>query len=110
MQISFTGHHIEVTNALKTFTEEKLSKLERHYDGIQSVHVVFSIEKLQQVVEATVQIQKAKLHARSESENMYASIDLLLDKLDRQLVNLKEKRQTLRESGGIPEDVEEGER
>jgi putative sigma-54 modulation protein len=109
MQISFTGHHIEVTPALKSFTEEKLGKLERHFDRITSIHVVFSIEKLVQIVEATVSISKAQIHAHSESEDMYSAIDALIDKLDRQLVKHKEKIQEHRDDEGREIKLEEDE-
>ncbi|MFA5959941.1 MAG: ribosome-associated translation inhibitor RaiA [Tatlockia sp.] len=91
MQIHFTGHKVEVTPALKTYAEEKLTKLEKHFEKITSIHVVFDVEKLRQIVEASIVIAKAELHARSESEDMYASIDALIDKLDRQLIKHKEK-------------------
>lgn len=109
MQISFTGHHIEVTPALRSFAEEKLSKLERHFDRINSIHVVFSIEKLVQIVEATVSINKAQIHAHAESEDMYSSIDALIDKLDRQLVKHKEKIQEHRDDEGREIKLEEDE-
>lgn len=91
MKISFTGHRIEVTQALKTFTQEKLDKLERHFDNIQGIHVVFDVEKLRHIVEATILINKGEVHASSEAEDMYSAIDLLIDKLDRQLNKHKEK-------------------
>lgn len=92
MQINFTGHKVEITPALRTYAEDKLNKLERHFDKITSIHVVFDVEtKLRQIVEATIMISKGKVHARSESEDMYASIDALIDKLDRQLIQHKEK-------------------
>lgn len=97
MQISFTGHHIEVTAALKSFAEEKLRKLERHVVHINAIAVVFSIEKLEHIVDATVSINKATVHAQSKSSDMYAAVDLLIDKLDRQLVKHKEKLQNHRE-------------
>ena len=97
MQISYTGHHIEITAALRQFAEEKLRKLERHAEFINSIHVVFSIEKLDQIVDATVHINKAKVHAQSKASDMYAAIDLLIDKLDRQLVKHKEKMQDFRD-------------
>lgn len=97
MQISFVGHHVEVTPALKAFTEEKLQKLERHVDTVTSIHVVFGLEKLTQFVEATVKVGKAEVHARSEAEDMYTAVDGLIAKLDRQLLKhkeiLKEKRE-----------------
>lgn len=91
MQINLTGHNVEVTPALRTYTEEKLNKLARHFSKITSIHVVFDIEKLSQVVEASIMITKGEVHARAESEDMYASIDSLIDKLDRQLLKHKEK-------------------
>lgn len=91
MQINITGHRLEVTPALRAFTEEKFDKLERHYDHITAVNVVFDVEKLRQIAEATVLVSKGELHASSESEDMYAAIDMLVDKLNRQLMKHKEK-------------------
>lgn len=97
MEINFTGHQIEVTPALKAFTEEKLGKLERHFDRIKAIHVTFHVEKLRQIVDATVDIARGDVHARSESDNMYTSIDDLVGKLDRQLIKHKEKMMNHRE-------------
>lgn len=91
MQINITGHHIDVTPALRAFTEEKLDKLERHFDQIKSINVVLTVEKLRQIAEATVHVAKGELHATSESEDLYAAIDTLIDKLERQLIKHKEK-------------------
>ena len=91
MQINFTGHRMEVTPALKTFTQEKFDKLNRHFDKITAINVIFDVEKLRQIVEATILITKGEIHASSESEDMYAAIDTLVDKLDRQLIKHKEK-------------------
>jgi putative sigma-54 modulation protein len=91
MQINFTGHRMEVTPALKAFTQEKFNKLERHFDKITSISVTFDVEELRQIAEATILLAKAKLHASSESEDMYTAIDILVDKLDRQLIKHKEK-------------------
>lgn len=91
MQINFTGHHMVVTPALKTFTQEKFDKLERHFDKITAINVVFDVEKLRQIAEATVLVTKGELHASSESADMYTAIDILVDKLDRQLIKHKEK-------------------
>ncbi|MFI4919732.1 MAG: ribosome hibernation-promoting factor, HPF/YfiA family [Legionellales bacterium] len=97
MQINITGHRIDVTSALRTFTEEKFDRLERHFDQITAIHVVFDVEKLRQIAEATILVAKDKLHASSESEDMYAAIDLLVDKLNKQLVKHKEKIQDHRD-------------
>lgn len=91
MQINITGHHMDVTPAIRTFTEEKFDKLERHFDHITSINVVFGVEKLRQIAEATVYVAKGELHASSESDDLYAAIDALIDKLDRQLIKHKEK-------------------
>ena len=91
MQINFTGHRMEVTPALKTFTQEKFNKLERHFDKITAINVIFDVEKLRQIAEATILVTKGELHASSESEDMYTAIDILVDKLDRQLIKHKEK-------------------
>lgn len=91
MRINITGHHLDVTPALKAFTKEKFDRLERHFDKITSANIVFDVEKLRQIAEATLLVSKGELHARSESQDMYAAIDTLVDKLDRQLIKHKEK-------------------
>ena len=91
MQINFTGHHIDVTPALREFTAGKFEKLERYADRITSVNVTFGVQKLSQIAEANIHINGGEIHARSESKDMYTAIDGLIDKLDRQLVKIKEK-------------------
>jgi putative sigma-54 modulation protein len=91
MQLNISGHHVDVTEALKSYVSEKIGKLERHYDHITNVHVVLSVEKMRQRAEATVHVSGAELFADADSEDMYAAIDMLTDKLDRQLIKHKEK-------------------
>lgn len=91
MHINITGHHLEVTPALRAFTEEKFDRLERHFDKITTINVTLDVEKLRQIAEATIFISKGEVHASSESEDLYAAIDVLVDKLNRQLVKHKEK-------------------
>ena len=91
MQLSISGHHIDVTDALKDCVREKLGKLERHHHQITNVHVVLSVEKLDQKAEATAHVSGAELFADAVSQDLYAAIDMLADKLDRQLVKHKEK-------------------
>lgn len=93
MQLSISGHHVDVTDALKTYVEDKLQKLERHYDHITNAHVILSVEKLQQKAEATLHISGAELFADADCDDMYAAIDKLTDKLDRQILKHKEKNQ-----------------
>ncbi len=91
MQLNITGHHVDVTDALRSYTAEKLSRLERHFENINNIHVVLSVEKVKQRAEATVHVSGAELFADADSDDMYAAIDLLADKLDRQLLKHKEK-------------------
>ena len=91
MQIDVTGHHVEVTEALREYVHTKFNKLERHFDHINHVHVVLNVEKLQQVVEAKLNLPGTEVFASCEHENMYAAIDMLIDKLDRQVIKYKEK-------------------
>ncbi|HED19374.1 MAG TPA: ribosome hibernation promoting factor [Gammaproteobacteria bacterium] len=91
MQIDLTGHHVELTEPLRNYVNEKFERLERHFDHVTDVHVVLSVEKLRQTAEATIHISGGKLFADSTSEDMYAAIDSLADKLDRQIKKHKEK-------------------
>ena len=91
MQISVTGHHINVTESLRNNVELKFEKLERHFDNVTDVHVILSVEKLNQKAEATVHVSGAKLFAEDHQEDMYVAIDHLVDKLDRQIIKHKEK-------------------
>jgi len=91
MQVSVTGHHVEVTDSLRNHVEEKISKLKRHFDNVTDVHVILTVEKLEQKAEATVQISGAKLFAEDTKEDMYQAIDSMVDKLDRQIIKHKEK-------------------
>ena len=91
MQINFTGHHIEITPAIREFAEGKFEKLLHHFDKIGSINVRLEVDKLRHIAEATVHVAKNEFHAHSESEDLYSAIDLLIDKLDRQLTKHKEK-------------------
>lgn len=91
MQINLTGHHVDVTDSLREYVNEKFAKLERHFDHINNVHVVLTVEKLNQIAESTVHLTGAEVHAKAENSDMYASIDSLIDKLDRQILKFKGK-------------------
>jgi len=91
MQLNITGHHVEVTDSLKTYVAEKLERLEKHFDHVNNVHVILSVEKQRQKSEATVNVNGASLFADSTEEDMYAAIDSMVDKLDRQIKKHKEK-------------------
>lgn len=91
MQIDVTGQHLDVTPALRDYITGKLGRLERHFDKVTNVHAVLSVEKLRQKAEATINVNGASLHANAEDGDMYAAIDALVDKLDRQIKKHKEK-------------------
>ena len=92
MQLNISGHHVELTDALKDYVSTKLARLERHFDHISNVQVILSIEKQRQSAEATVHISGGELHAKAQNDDMYAAIDQLTDKLDRQVLKHKEKQ------------------
>ncbi|MES9993461.1 MAG: ribosome-associated translation inhibitor RaiA [Candidatus Thiodiazotropha sp.] len=100
MQISVTGHHVDVTNALKSYVDSKFERLERHFDNVINVHVILSVEKMRQKAEATMQVNGASVYADSVQEDMYAAIDLLTDRLDRQVIKHKEKMKSHRAGSG----------
>lgn len=91
MQIEITGHHIDVTEAMRSHVLEKFSRLEKHFDKLLEVHVILSVEKLSQKAEATVHINGANLFAEDTQTDLYTAIDNLVDKLDRQVLKHKEK-------------------
>ncbi len=91
MRINLTGHHVDVTDSMKNYVESKFERIERHFDNVTGIHVILSVEKDRQKAEATVNVTKGKLFAEAQHEDMYAAIDSLLDKLDRQVKKHKEK-------------------
>ena len=95
MQVNISGQHLEVTEPLRIYIGEKLDRLERHFDKITNVQVILSVEKLQQKIEATLNIPGGEVVANAVHADMYAAIDSLTDKLDRQLKKHKEKTVSL---------------
>lgn len=91
MQINLSGHHVDLTTPLRDYVNSKMERLERHFDHVTDVHVVLGVEKLRHKAEATMHISGGDIFADSVEENMYAAIDGLVDKLDRQLKKHKEK-------------------
>ncbi|SDI40759.1 putative sigma-54 modulation protein [Ferrimonas sediminum] len=91
MQINLTGHHVEITTALRDYVHTKFDKLERHFEHISNVHVVLNVEKQQQTAEAKLHLSGREVYATHNHSSMYAAIDGLIDKLDRQVLKHKEK-------------------
>ena len=92
MQVNITCLHLEITDALRDYVEEKFDRLERHFDRIIAVQVILQVEKLKQKAEAALHVAGREVVANAEHGDMYAAIDLLVDKLDRQLIKHKEKQ------------------
>lgn len=91
MNLTISGHHLELTAPIKAYVKEKMKRLERHCDHLLNGQVIVSVEKDRQKAEATVHCSGAKLHAECIHTDLYAAIDLLVDKLDRQVKKHKEK-------------------
>ncbi|MDH5436434.1 MAG: ribosome-associated translation inhibitor RaiA [Gammaproteobacteria bacterium] len=91
MQIELSGQHVEVTDAIRNYVNDKFEKLQRHFDHMTNIHTVISVEKTRQKAEATIHLSGNSIFAEAENENMYAAIDSLVDKLDRQIRKHKEK-------------------
>jgi putative sigma-54 modulation protein len=91
MQIDITGHHVDVTPALRAYVTEKMQKIMRHTDQIISIRVILKVEKLQQLAEATINVGGRMVFANVSATDMYASIDGLVDKLDRQVRRRKDR-------------------
>jgi putative sigma-54 modulation protein len=91
MELHFTGRHIEVTPALKTFTADKFKPLEKRAHNITHIYVVFHVDNLTHTAEATVHISGTEIHATAKDADMYKAIGLLADKLLTQITKQKEK-------------------
>jgi len=91
MQVNLTGHHVEITPALRDYLNDKLTRIERHFDNVTDIRCILTVEKLQHKAEAKINVRGGTLFADSIEGDMYAAIDGLIDKLDRQLKRHKEK-------------------
>lgn len=91
MQINLHGHHLELTDPIKSYVNDKFARLSRHFDHITSTQVTLSVEKNRQKAEATIRFSGGEVFADCTDGDMYAAIDLLIDKLDRQILKHKEK-------------------
>ena len=93
MQIDLSGHHVEITTPMRNYVNEKIGRLEKHFDRVTDIHVILSVEKQVQKAEATIHVKGNKIFAHADEQDMYMAIDALADKLDRQIIKHKEKIQ-----------------
>jgi len=105
MNLTINGHHLEVTPALRDYVQGKMDRIRRHFDNVIDANVMLSVDKLHQRAEVTLRVRGNSLHVESVEEDLYAAIDGLVDKLDRQLMRHKDRvkdhpRAALKTSGG----------
>jgi len=100
MNLQLTGHQLDITPAIRSYVTSKLERITRHFDHVIDVAVILSVDKLQQRVEANVHVRGRDIFCESVHEDMYAAIDGLVDKLDRQILKHKEKAVEQRQNGG----------
>ena len=101
MNLKLTGNHVEITDPMREYVISKISKIKRHFDHVIDVSVILSVDKLKQKAEANVHIRGKDIFVETDSEDMYASIDSLVDKLDRQILKHKEKNLERRNHGSL---------
>jgi putative sigma-54 modulation protein len=99
MNLNVSGHHVDVTPAIRSYVQSKLERVKRHFDHVIDAHVILTVEKLRQKAEVTLHVRGKELHCESTEEDLYAAIDLLADKLDRQVLRYKEQRNGKRQPG-----------
>lgn len=91
MQLSVSGHHVEITASLRDYVESKIEKIGRHFDLVSDVHCILTVEKLRHKAEATVHVNGGTIYAENTEDDMYAAVDGLVDKLERRVRKFKEK-------------------
>ncbi len=111
MNLTVSGHHVAVTQALHSYLKNKLGRVTRHFDHVIDVNVILSVEKLRQKAEVTVRVRGKDLYAQTDHEDLYAAIDALADKLDRQVLRYKDRlraheHEGFKRSGGFAEPTE----
>lgn len=91
MNLNVSGHHLEVTPAIRGYVQGKLERVRRHFDHVIDAHVILSVDKLRQKAEVTLRLRGKDIHCACEEQDLYAAIDLVVDKLDRQVLKYKAK-------------------
>lgn len=100
MNLSLTGHHLEITPAIRDYVKAKLDRITRHFDHVIDINVILSTEKLRKKIEVNLHTSGKDIFAQAEDGDMYAAIDLVADKLDRQVLKHKEKNGNVNRAGG----------
>ena len=107
MNLQISGHHLEITPAIHAYVTGKLERVTRHFDNVIDVNVILSVDKLKQKAEVTVRLAGKDVFVEAIEEDLYAAIDSLSDKLDRQIQKHKQKVQDHHRGSKINVDVPE---
>ncbi|MGB4468820.1 MAG: ribosome-associated translation inhibitor RaiA [Azovibrio sp.] len=107
MNLQISGHHIEVTPALREYVEAKLEPVINHFDRVTGVNVILSVEKLKQKAEVTVHVPGKDIFVESSEDDLYAAIDSMFDKLDRQVLRHKQKLQDHHRGDKVADHLED---
>lgn len=91
MNLNLTGHHVDITPAIRDYVTSKIERITRHFDQVIDATVTLSVEKLKRKAEANVHVSGKDIFCETDHEDMYAAIDALVDKLDRQILKYKDK-------------------
>ncbi len=91
MNVQVSGHHVEVTQPIRDYVLAKLERVQRHFDQVIEINVILSVQKLRQKAEISVHMPGKDIHVESDDEDLYAAIDLMMGKLDRQIIKHKQK-------------------
>tara|TARA_R110001599_G_scaffold64023_4_gene179451 strand:+ start:129078 stop:129449 length:372 start_codon:yes stop_codon:yes gene_type:complete len=98
MNLTISGHHLELTPAIREYVQSKLERVKRHFDHVIDIAVILTVDNLpqkekRQKAEINLHLRGKDLHVESFADNLYAAIDALIDKLDRQVIKYKNKLQ-----------------
>lgn len=96
MNLTISGHHLDVTPALRNYVTDKLERVTRHYDGLVDIKVILTVEnqrekQLRQKAECSIHVKGNDMFAESANADLYAAVDELMDKLNRQVISHKDR-------------------
>lgn len=100
MNLQINCHNIDITDSLEEHIKKKFEKLTKHFDHVIDARFTLTVEKINHLAEVTIHLPKADLHADASDENMYHAIELVINKLDRQIIKFKEKNYSHHQDDG----------
>ena len=91
MNLVISGHHLAITPSIRSYVEDKLSRIRRHFDHVIDVSVILTVDRLARKVEVSCHIPGKDIFVKSDDPDLYAAIDAVADKLDRQIIKHKDR-------------------